>query len=185
MAQLDLSRVWSLSSELGSADWVQVDLDIPSRERVDELLRVSRGPTAPITVKSYQGSRLGDLVGTGWVNLYLASPALQAALKPFTGWSTFAVNDSATNSGLDPHFAGLTIVGRIGPIEEIWDDPAVPGRFGMYVDPQSWDGSDVFVADNRNAIYVTEDVADALMDRQLKNVVLEEVVSLETHPGAN
>jgi hypothetical protein len=49
----------------------------------------------------------------------------------------------------------------------------------MYVDPESWDGSDVFVAANRLHIYAAEAAAQALQRQRLNNVVLEREEALE------
>jgi hypothetical protein len=179
--RLDLSRVWKLSADVGGADWLQIDLNVPSKSDATELLRGQWLPDQPLLAIPSLGSRLGDLVGTGWAGLYLASSTFQAALKRFSGWKTYAIDPVGTAERLKG-FDGLAITGRFGPIDEIWEDPAISGRFGMYVDPETWDGSDVFIAGNRTGIYVIEAVADALAERELTNVVLEQELSLEAAP---
>jgi len=168
-----------LDADVGGADWLQVDLNVPSRSRATELFRGEWLPDRPLLANPSLGNRVGDLVGTGWAGLYLASSAFQAAIDRFRGWKTYAIEPVGTAERLKG-FDGLAITGRFGPIDEIWEDPAISGRFGMYVDPETWDGSDLFAASNRIGIYVSKAVADALVERALTNVALEQEVSLET-----
>jgi hypothetical protein len=181
VSRLDLSRVWKLNADVGGPDWLQIDLSIPAKSDAMGLFRGEWLPGEPLLAIPSLGSRVGDLVGTGWAGLYLASSTFQAALKRFSGWKTFAIEPVRAAERMNG-FDGLAITGRFGPINEIWEDPAISGRFGMYVDPETWDGSDVFTARNRTGIYVTEAVADALAERDLTNVLLEHEVSLEAAP---
>jgi len=47
-------------------------------------------------------------------------------------------------------------------------------RVGNFLDPVQWDGSDIFVTENHNAIFVTQRCAEILQTIGLSNLELRE-----------
>ena len=66
--------------------------------------------------------------------------------------------------------------------------PADAGRFGVggdpypggpdvgtFIDPERWDGGDLFMADNNNSIHVVGSTAERIHELRLSNVAFESV----------
>jgi hypothetical protein len=115
--------------------------------------------------------RAWDLVGTYWASLYLVSPRFVDLLiaAGATGWKPRTV-DIPGSPDLPP-LALLTVTGRCGRLLPGGEGGRPP--FGVFLDPSTWDGSDVFVADGDGAILLTGDLASRLRSARLSNVNIE------------
>jgi hypothetical protein len=106
----------------------------------------------------------------------------------FTGWRTYDVELVGHDGAPIPGYYGLAIHGRCGPIdysksEEI---PTItPGGvsshwFGLYFDPDTWDGSDLFMPEGTSGwIFVVDDVKRAFEKAKIKNVEFTNLVEIE------
>jgi hypothetical protein len=76
----------------------------------------------------------------------------------------------------------LSISGRCGPLFGVGGEP-LPGGLplGQFIDPGRWDGSDFFMADNNNSIFVSGSAAAKVDRARLSNVAFEPA-SLEPIP---
>lgn len=105
----------------------------------------------------------------------------------FTGWSLYDVTLHDKKGELIPGYHGLAITGRCGDID--WSkgipEPKVyPARVstvwkGLFFDPASWDGSDLFMPANTVHVCVVEAVKKAFKKAKVRNVVFEALDQFE------
>jgi hypothetical protein len=167
---LDVRQVHTL--QLRSHRWMRIDLlgleSTPPRDILtgkladDRLVGVVR-----------QHGRLGDLVGTFWAAVFLVSERLREVLRAggVSGWTTrpVVVEGADAVNAVSLHL--LCVHGRCGPVIERADSTSSKtGGVGQYLDPGEWDGSDVFVAANHNAILLSDRGADVIRRARLSNV---------------
>ena len=98
-----------------------------------------------------------------------------------TGWGTYPVRPY-DRAGLElPGYHGLAVTGRAGPIDRsrsriellpppVPEEQAMYAEIGMYFDPGTWDGSDIFMPEGTLAVCVVERVKQALEERKLTNI---------------
>lgn len=133
------------------------------------------------------------MIGTAYVTLTLVSERFLAVLRQhnFAGWTTFPVRVVLSEDGRElGGYHGLAVTGRAGPIddslsEEVVIPPPVPegraspGLRGLCFPPESWDGSDIFTADNEAAIFVVEPVKAALEAAGVTNIDFQRLSEIE------
>lgn len=152
-------------------------------EDPEKLLRGEIRPGAPIAFRPTSGTRPQDLMGETHAMLKLVSERLIDTLldERATGWSTFPVRLYGTEGNELLGYAGLAVTGRAGPIDrsksriELLPPPVPQGKptyaeLGMYFDPETWDGSDIFIPEGTSAVCVVERVKQALERRKLMNI---------------
>jgi hypothetical protein len=97
----------------------------------------------------------------------------------FSGWLTYPVELLGKDGMPIPNYHGLAVRGRCGPIEQsrstkidrIYPGGIFPVLKGMYFDPLTWDGSDVFMpSSNVGFILVVEKMKRAFETARIKNV---------------
>lgn len=145
----------------------------------------------PAVFKQEYGKKLTDILDTGWPFLYLISNKLKGILEEtnLTGWKTFPIRllDKKKNEILGYH--GLSITGRCGPIDynkcEIIEKPVVSGGpvekhyKGVYFGLDEWDGSDFFLAEQCDQVYISDRAAAALREQKLSNIVMKNLAEIE------
>lgn len=161
-----------------------------SLEDVDPfaLTRGEHIPTEPLKCECDEGSRPLDLIGTTSAVLYVVSDRVTEALHEngFTGWSTYPVEIGCMGTKIRG-YQGFAAVGRCGPArhEDVVLPPlgpggeAVQGWRGLYFDPATWDGSDIFSPDSTAFVVVTDDVKRALEELDVENFEFEVITEWE------
>lgn len=162
---------------------VCLDMDAP----IDSIaMRLTTGDYSkmefPIEGHQVSGRYWRDLLGTGYVGLFLISDRLKNILieNHFTGWQSFPVFLRDSHSQPVDGFSGLSVVGRSGPTRvnesdriitsDKWDD----GYNGYAID--DWDGSDIFLPQDRLLqIHVTERVYKTLNAEKITNIHCEDI----------
>lgn len=148
------------------------------------ILRGEIRPQKPLVfeyMKGASGSTPRDLVSTSLVSLRLISDRVISVLREFSGWGTYPVEVYGKKGERIPGYHGLAVTGRCGPIDDSRSRPAVyppavpQGRptlvwIGLYFDPETWDGSDVFLPEDSANIFVTEAVKEAFEKAKITNV---------------
>ena len=140
-----------------------------------------QAPLAFEFMKGASGSTPYDFVSTSLPPLKLVSERVVAVLRDFTGWATYPVEVYGKKGELVAGYHGLAVTGRCGPIDDSRSrpairPPAVPhGQatrmwIGLYFDPVSWDGSDVFLPKGNGRTFITEDLKSALERAGITNV---------------
>jgi hypothetical protein len=150
---------------------LRVNVELADDEDPYRLTRGEWVPNKPLRCERDEGNRLLDLIGTTWAVLQIVSDRVIDVLQrsDFGGWSTYPVEISREELKISG-YQGLSVVGRCGSIshEDVMLEPAVPegesveGWRGIYFDPDSWDGSDLFSPEGTASFIVTADVKRAL-----------------------
>lgn len=132
-------------------------------------------------MKGASGSTINDFIGTSTPPLTLISDRVVEVLQPFKGWATYPVEVYGKKGELIPGYHGLAITGRCGPIDDskskaVWIPPPVPeGKpyrkwIGLFFDPATWDGSDVFLSSTGGGMLITDAVKTAMQRAKISNV---------------
>jgi hypothetical protein len=165
------------------------------RHGVKDAFAVQRGeeplPT-PAVCDQFLGRTPYDLVGTGFVALYLLSERVTEALQreAFTGWKPHPAEIRTRAGELIPGYHLLIVTGRCGPIDKPGfpragsgspgaHGPAIMTTRGLHFDPNTWDGADIFVPEGAGWIIVVERVRDALKAAKVTNIDLPRVTEVE------
>jgi hypothetical protein len=129
-----------------------------------------------------------DVVRTRVAAPFIVSDRVVSLLRDFSGWNTYDVSLIGKTGSAFPGYRGLAVTGRCGPITDsrpIKFQKLMPGgRFpwwrGLYFEPKTWDGSDVFMPTGRSGwIFVVERVRRALEKAKIKNVVFTALDNVE------
>ena len=158
------------------ADWISV-------------LHAECNPNPELKVHETTGSRAYDVLGST-ILLYLVSQRFRSGLRAagVTGWDSLPIDTGFF--GPITGYEVLRVLGRCGPIDNskservILPPPvpkgaAMPGWRGLYFDPSSWDGSDIFGPKATGQIFVTEKAAGVIRQMKPSNVHLEPLASVE------
>jgi hypothetical protein len=174
----------------GSGNPFHADVEM-TREQSRGLTRAEMTLPHPVQARWFMGRKKpSDLIGTTFAVPLLVSERVIALLRDegFTGWSTYDVDLVGHDGAPIPGYYGLAIHGRCGPIdydksEEI---PTItPGGvsshwFGLYFDPDTWDGSDLFMSeDNSGFKFVVDEVKRAFEKAKIKNVEFTNLAEIE------
>jgi hypothetical protein len=180
--QLDFARLYSLGEKFERGAFRAHDRDRAIAEPW-ALVRGAWTPAAPITFVQDSGGTPHDLIGTTHAIIDLASTRFVETLEAggFTGWRTFGVEVFRKDGTELDGYHGFAVTGRAGPVdhsrsEPVWVEPILPSgqrhqRFrGLYFDPDTWDGSDIFFPGESAITVLGEDVKEALEAAGVTNV---------------
>jgi hypothetical protein len=146
-------------------------VDLLTNHPAENLIR-GEFPEPSLSGVVRENGNLTDLVSTFWAAVFLVSDHFKATLEKYqlSGWRTIPVSLS---SSVDVGTLWLlTVHGTCGHLYGT-DGYAIPGvHVGNFLDPAQWDGSDIFLADNHSAIFVTPRCADTLQAVGLANLEL-------------
>lgn len=171
---------WSHSQPRGVAVLTPVDAG-----RGVEYLRAESVPPTPIKFRREVGRRVTDLMNGSAVAYRLLSPRAVQVLGDagLTGWKTYpVVIEPEGLHGATDGYVGLSVDGRCGPVRremartETRISPAghpYMAAVGLFFDPSSWDGSDVFVPTNTGHLMVTRRFVTAVTRARLSNFAFE------------
>jgi hypothetical protein len=161
--------------------WVRSD----DGEKVDyDLLSGKWLPSQSIVFLTHQGRIPKDLIPSSDLWAVLISDKFRDSLVAhrFSGWHTYSAEVYGANGKLLRGYSGLSITGRSGKIDEAKSQVVEEGRYptgrlrrmkqGLIFPPESWDGSDIFLAGDWGFIFCTERVAEVLRLANLTNVRL-------------
>lgn len=133
------------------------------------------------------GTRWSDFIWVGVVPVVSGRVKQALAKARITGWTPFDVSIVDKSGSEKFGYVGLRVEGRVKHLSldrtsskvvyEVRDHGAFPRYQGLNVDPNTWDGSDIFTAaDDATAyIVVTERVRDVLVDGSFTNYELIDV----------
>jgi hypothetical protein len=182
--ELDCSEIFRLGPNFGRGG--SLSLDPVERPPFLALHLGEVKPVEPVRFRVPQKRMLGDIAGVGHVRPNVVSPKVIAVLTDggFTGWSTFPIEVEGPMRDQFTGYAGLSITGRSGPIDDslsvrvILPPPVPYGRAspalkGQCPQPGSWDGSDLFVPEDTSFTCVTTAVRDALVTARVVGIALE------------
>lgn len=142
------------------------------------LLRGEWLPDAPLEARWSMGKHKPDNIAWGCTSAWLyLSPRVQELLQDqkFTGYSLYPVFMYDRAKELCPGYAGFSITGRCGPIDNDRGKVA-PGQegeafaehIGLYFNEFTWDGSDLFCPAGINTyMFATEQVRNLFEEYDL------------------
>jgi hypothetical protein len=146
------------------------------------LTRAEMQPSHPITVEWAMGNaKPGDVIWTTMAVVVIVSDTVVQLLHShgFTGWSLYDVSVRDKQGQLIPGYSGLAITGRCGKIDytrtvvvpRVYPAGIFPIGKGLLFDPESWDGSDLFMpAGKVGHKLMVERVKQAFERAKIKNV---------------
>ena len=138
------------------------------------------------------GGKPRDLVATAYGTVDLLSDRVIQIFRDggYTGWTTFPVEVYGKHGERIEGYHGFAVTGRCGPIvwskgKKVRKPPPVPwgqsydAWVGMYFDPDSWDGSDIFLPEACASTIVVEKVMLALTKAKVTNIKFESLTEFE------
>jgi hypothetical protein len=181
---------------VGDDDWFYADPE-PLVRQQPGLLRGEWIPEATLQVYWAMGHPDPEDVALGRSNcLYYLSSKVQQLLKSngVTGWRTYPIELHNKTGNICPGYAGLSITGRCGPIDEHGGE-VVPGqkpgkkyvlRMGLYFDGSTWDGSDFFCPAGENTLrFATEKVKNLFEQHQIEGFTFTPLTKATWYPKAD
>lgn len=163
-------------------------------EAIDDyaLLEGRLKPSHPPELRRSLGTLPRDLVlGTSVALYLLSSRAIEVLDRAnFSGWTTYPADVSGALGGRLEGYAGLAVTGRCGPIRNELSKPillpppsprgrSVWGWRGLYFEPNTWDGSDIFLAEGTAFVIVVARVKDVIERAQLSNFAFRPLTSID------
>lgn len=139
-----------------------------------------------------------DVVWTRLAAPILLSERVINALraKSITGWSAIPVELHGKDGRRFPPYYFIRINGRCGPIDitrstkidRIYPGGIRPVLRGLYFDPSTWDGSDIFLPASTTFKIAISPVKELFEDLRVKNISftrLDEVEQMHVDPGCS
>lgn len=180
------SRIYSLDA--GSYVTFRGDIALDDQFTVT---RAEQTPPGPVEVRWRMGrTKPSDIIHTTWVTPLLVSDRVVRILEAgqFSGWRTYPVNLFGKDGARIPGYHGFAVHGRCGAIDDsqsvkfqaIYPGGVFPRWRGLFFDPATWDGSDVFMpAGEVGWIFLVEAVKRAFEKAKVTNVRFTRLDELE------
>lgn len=161
-----------------------------NHEEALTLLRSEATRDEPILARWAMGaSKPKDVIWTTLALPILISERLLGILRGgrFSGWDAVPVELRGKTGEILSRYYFMSVRGCCGSInygesrrlERIYPGGVFPVWRGLYFDPVTWDGSDLFMADGSGFKFVVEAVKDALQEANVKNVLFEPLEEVE------
>jgi hypothetical protein len=192
---MNILNLYTLTSKLSSSTFQAHSEGLDQHYGEFDENRLIRGDFEkidfPIVFRQVYGTKLTDLLQTGWPSLYLISERLKAVFikYQFSGYRLFSVVVFNKNEEEIKGYYGLSISGKCGAVNydvgEIVEKRLVPNgpickyRRGIHIDTTQWDGSDFFMPEKSILIVVTTQVAQIIKALKLSNVILQRLSDIE------
>ena len=193
LASLDYSQMYRLRDPLSSRfiRLGSLDDELLTHEETHGLARGQLKPQTPIRLVSAQGSKLADILWSGYVEIFCVSERVIHLLTQgqISGWSTYPVELHDSNGDVMSGYRGFAVTGgecerdRSRSSVVAKPAPSPKGKAhdvykGLYFQENQWDGSDMFWIRNRG-IVVTENVYQILKEAHVTNVELIALKNVE------
>jgi hypothetical protein len=121
-----------------------------------------------------QPGKARDLVDTFWGSVFLMSERMVAELAKVRLTGRTARHVDIPESPELPPLSLLTVTGRSGSAySRTGLNVAGLPEFGWFLDPRQWDGSDFFVPENLNGVFLASAAAASVRTMRLSNVRLD------------
>jgi len=171
-----------LLGEPGNSRAFRVDLGVDTREDAFGLTRAEVRPSHPLSAEWAMGqAKPLEVIRTTFAAPIIIADAVVQLLRTegFTGWSLYDVAVRGKQGQPIPGYHGFSVTGRCGNIDwaqgvevlRIYPARVSPVWKGLFFDPESWDGSDVFMpAERVGYVFVVEEVKKAFEQAKIRNV---------------
>jgi hypothetical protein len=153
-----------------------------------DIRRGVRAPSRPIELTRAEGREFRDVIWTTFATTFFISRRVVGLLTDLeaSGWTAY---DNVVVVGHpDRTYFGLSIKGRCAPLDPIgarivikdYPGGAFPIGKGLGIDPDQWDGSDLFMADDHTGwLLVSDRVASGFADFGITNVEFTDSEEIE------
>lgn len=160
------------------------------------LLRAEYRPQQPVTARWCMGRRRpSDIIYSTALFVRLISERMKELLERerVGGWTTYPVTLIGPQAEVIEGYSGLSISGRCGPITlgsngiRMKQYPAgeYPVEVGISFEPQTWDGSDLFMStESKGFVFASERVWRLLRKERIRGIGLVPLRDFETVPPA-
>ena len=188
---LDLNTVYLLDIDADNRGALHLE---PKDDEIDdEGLFFGKVNKKDKVVYTYlQGKKPYDIIGCSFPHLNIISKNFYELLKDnrVSGWDSYPVEVLKKGKVLLNDYYGLSIKGKCGPIldeksNQMLMPPKVPSAtsyyayVGLYFDPNTWDGSDIFCPEGSYHIFVTEKVKNLIEQAGITNVLFGKITEIE------
>lgn len=146
----------------------------------------------PLEFKYHSGSKPMDLVGTthAWIKLFSEKVINILEKEGFKGWSTIPAKIFGKEGKDVDGYHVIQVRGHCGRIDDSKSrEETIPPKsskgkprtalMGLYFDPESWDGSDIFSPEETGFIFVTKKVKQALEEAKVINIDFTPITEIE------
>ena len=175
--------------EPGAGRQFRASLDMSHSEAL-AVLSGDPPDNSPIGARWAMGaSSPGDVVWTTSALPLLISERLVRRLREarYSGWEVTPVSLLGKKGEPLPPYFFLQLNGRCGPIDyrqsrrinKTYPGGVFPAWRGLYFDPNTWDGSDLFMAEGTGFKFVVEAVRETLVACLVKNLLFESLEDVE------
>lgn len=155
----------------------------------EEAALISSGrivPSTPIRLNLMEGGRRLDLLGDSLIAFDICSVRLLGVLHQFSGTGMFPLRLFDKKEAEITGYKGLSVHGFCGPPDWKKARPCTilkkapmgssqPGRAGIPIEWDTWDGADVFRPQNTTMTLVTKNVRDAIETMGATNVYFRSI----------
>ena len=143
-------------------------------------------PPGELRCEHAGGWSFTDVVNSTSGQLMLLSARVCEAMMPFSGWRPLPAVVVGTDGAERRDYVALCVEGRSGPIDDALSErvtlppgvpgaPGGPGLLGLYFDPRTWDGSDVFAPEGTTLTFMTQDVARVVEGLEPTNALIQQL----------
>jgi hypothetical protein len=142
------------------------------------LLRGELSTSRPVRVEHAMGGQLKDVIWTTWAGVFLVEQRVCDLLRRsgISGWTTYEVEVTDQRGLPVSGYSGFAVTGRCGPIDHpraelfLKASPVPHGkatwfRKGLFLEPDSWDGSDLFCPDDTSTFVVATERTRRLLEK--------------------
>jgi hypothetical protein len=164
-------------------------------ERIEYPPRLFWGeeqPATPLHFTHAMGGKPRDVIWTTYGFLYLVSQRVITVLgeNRFTGWTTFPAEVCGKGNERIEGYHGFAVTGRAGEEDltrrvkvrlpaDRGPNSGLEAWLGVYFDPASWDGSDVFILAGGLRAIIAEPVKAALERARIRNLLYTRLTEVE------
>ncbi|HEX8705849.1 MAG TPA: hypothetical protein VF815_43845 [Myxococcaceae bacterium] len=172
-----------LWSTPGSSKAFRANLGVATRKEAFRLTRAEVHPPHSISAEWAMGRATPvEVIRTTFAVPIIIADSVEQLLRTqeFTGWRLYDVSVRGKEGQPIPGYKGFAVTGRCGNIDwaqgievpRIFPAGVFPVWKGLFFDPTSWDGSDVFMSaePDDGHVFVVEEVKQAFERAKIRNV---------------
>lgn len=168
------------------------DVEVQRTEAL-EIVRAEKRPHL-VEARWTMGTRIpGDVIWTTLAALVILSERVLAVLEGFTGWSSYPVRLLGKEGEEIAGYRGLAVHGRCGPIDtskSVQVHKEFPGGTfpiwrGLLFEPDTWDGSDIFMPEGDfGFVFIRKVVKDTFTRARVRNISFARIDEIESNATA-
>lgn len=188
---MDFSEFYLLS-QAGLKDCLYVSLKIYENMNDYKIFRGELELDIPIQFQYNVGKKIYDIIPTGFPGLDLFSNKIIGKLAEYkiSGWKTYPCEIYDRGNKRIEGYSIFSVTGRCSEIDyskskKIMIQPFTPqgrpveGIRGLYFEPDSWDGKDIFTPENSKLTFVTEKVKGLFEKNRFTNILFKKITEFE------